>query len=842
MPLDFFRNVSCCLLSLASTASLLNAQSVPAPEPKTGSEILWSLQKMDTLGRALYVAAHPDDENTNLISYLSLGRKYDTAYLSLTRGDGGQNLIGPELRDQLGVIRTQELLEARRVDGGQQFFSRAKDFGFSKHPDETFGIWDREAVLADTVWVIRQFQPDVLITRFNPQPGRTHGHHTASAILALEAFEAATDANRFPEQLEYVDTWQAKRVVWNTSSWFFRNNNVQFDESKYSRIDVGIYDPLLGKSYNEIASASRSKHLSQGFGTRIDRGSRIEYFELLAGAPVEGDIFSAVDTSWDRVEKSDTVQAKLNQVIESFDVSNPSASVIQLLDLRKELGSLPESNWVLRKRAELDQIALACMGLDIKVLNQDRYVRNGDELDVSIELINRSDIPARLVGVAVPFVDYVEKPDLDLSFNTRIRHPITAVVPKSTPLPQPYWLEKAGTLGMFDVEDQLLIGKAENDPAFYAEAAIDVEGTTIVVGLPIEYREVDPAKGETIRPVLNLPSAAVTFVTPVSLFPNFEDRSVEVKVSALLNDLSGRLTLDLPEGWTSSPSHYDVETIRVGGERSYAFMVKPGSASEQVSISAVLSTLGGNFEKSVAKIEYEHIREQTVFTSAATRAVSLEVARSGQRVGYLPGAGDSVPDSIREIGYDVVMLEADGFDASELDDLDTVVVGIRAYNTIENIGAIMEDLFRFAEEGGTVVVQYNTNRGLKTDAVAPFSLSISRDRVTDETAEVRVIAPNHPVMNKPNRISMRDFDSWTQERGLYFPNSWDDSFTPIFSINDPGEPAREGSLLVAEYGKGHFVYTGISWFRQLPAGVPGAYRIFANILSLGHESSLEDSR
>lgn len=842
MPFDFIRNVSCCLLSLASTSSLLQAQTVPAPEPKTGSEILWALQKLDTLGRALYVAAHPDDENTNLISYLSLGRKYDTAYLSLTRGDGGQNLIGPELRDQLGVIRTQELLEARRVDGGQQFFSRAKDFGFSKHPDETFGIWDREAVLADTVWVIRSFQPDVLITRFSPKPGRTHGHHTASTILALEAFEAAADKTRFPEQLEYVDTWQAKRVVWNTSSWFFRSNNVEFDESKYSSVDVGVYDPLLGKSYNEIASASRSKHLSQGFGTRIDRGSRVEYFEHLLGAPVEGDIFSGVDTSWGRVDASDTVRAKLSAAISEFDVANPSGAVTTLLELRRELGLLPASPWVLRKRGELDQIVLACMGLDIKVLNDEHYVRNGDEMRVSVEVINRSEVPARLVGVAMPFVDYSENPDLKLSFNARISHLVTAIVPQSTPLPQPYWLEKQGTLGMFDVDNQLLRGKAENDPAFYAEAAIDVAGTTIVVGLPIEYRDVDPAKGETIRPVLNLPSAAVAFANPVSLFPNFENRKVDVTVSALLNDLSGQLSLELPEGWSSSPEQYEVETIRVGGERSYSFVVTPRPTSEQVSISAVLSTLMGGFEKSVAQIEYEHIREQTVFASAATRAVSLEVARSGQRIGYLPGAGDSVPASIQEIGFDVVELTADGFDASQLDGLDTVVVGIRAYNTVENIGAIMEDLFQFAKKGGTVVVQYNTNRGLKTDVVAPFPLSISRDRVTDETAEVRIIAPNHPVMNTPNRISTRDFDSWTQERGLYFPNTWDDAFTPIFSVNDPGEPAREGSLLVAEYGEGYFVYTGISWFRQLPAGVAGAYRIFANILSLGHETSAEAKR
>ncbi|MDQ8196909.1 PIG-L family deacetylase [Pelagicoccus enzymogenes] len=835
MSLELFRNVSCCLLSIASSASLLQAQAIDAPEPQTGSEILWSLQKLDTLGRALYVAAHPDDENTSLISYLSLGRKYDTAYLSLTRGDGGQNLIGPELRDQLGVIRTQELLEARKVDGGQQFFSRARDFGFSKHPDETFRIWDREGVLADTVWVIRNFQPDVLITRFSPVPGTTHGHHTASTILALEAFEAAADPERFPEQLDFVNTWQAKRVVWNTSSWFFRNNNVTFDEEKYSRLDVGGFEPLLGRSYNEIASVSRSMHLSQGFGTSIDRGSRIEYFEHLAGAPVEGDIFSGVDTTWDRVEGSDTVQLKVKEVIGSFDVTNPAKSVPALLELRDAIGSLPETNWALRKRAELDRIVLSCMGLDLRALSSDHYVQNGDVMRVSIELINRSQVAARLAGVAVPFVDLVEQPNLELRFNERINHNLTASISEDTPLPQPYWLEKEGSLGMFDVEDQLLIGKAENDPAFYAEVAIEVMGRSILVGLPIEYRDVDPAKGETIRPVRNLPAAAVEFANPVSLFPNYISRQVDVSVSALLDDVSGQLSLELPRGWKVEPEYYEVETIRSGGSRNYSFTVTPRPAAEQVSIAARLSTRSGEFKQSVAQIEYEHIREQTVFARAETRAVSLEVARLGQRVGYLPGAGDVVPASIREIGYEVVELSAESFDPNVLASLDTVVVGIRAYNTIDNIEAIMEDLFRFTEKGGTVVVQYNTNRALKTHKFAPYSLTISRDRVTDETADVRVIAPEHPVMNVPNQISAEDFEHWTQERGLYFPNSWDRAFQPIFSINDPGETPSEGSLLVAPYGEGYFVYTGISWFRQLPAGVPGAYRIFANILSLGHD-------
>lgn len=809
---------------------------VPAPEPKTGSEILWAIQKLDTLGRALYVAAHPDDENTSLISYLSLGRKYDTAYLSLTRGDGGQNLIGPELREKLGVIRTQELLEARKIDGGRQFFSRAKDFGYSKHPDETFRIWDREEVLADTVWVIRQFQPDVLITRFNLQPGTTHGHHTASAILAVEAFEAAADPKRFPEQLQYVDTWQAKRVVWNASSWFFRRNGNEFDESDYVSLDVGGFNPLLGMSYNEIASHSRSQHLSQGFGARIDRGSRIEYFQDVAGERMSGDLFSGVDTSWARVEGAETVSRKVAAIAARFDVTNPAASVEALIELKGELDALKDNQWAARKLAEVDSIILSAIGLDMRALTRSPYVENGAELDLILEAVNRSGLEVSIQSVAFPFAAVESSQGFELDFNKRVEKRFAGRVPINASLPQPYWLQAEGSLGMFEVEDPLLIGTPENESSFYGLVDLRVAGGAIQVELPLEYREVDPAKGESIKPVLNLPRAALAFESPVSLFPNSQSRVVEVKVSALLDAISGELSLELPEGWSSRPSFQKVDTIGKGGSRVFSFEVSPGERSEETELRAVLKLGDERYAQSVDRIEYEHIREQLVFAQATTRAVSLKVARAGNRVGYLPGAGDSVAESIREIGYEVVELSSEAFDPESLIGLDTVVIGIRAYNTVESIDSIMPHLFAFAEAGGTVIAQYNTSRGLKTERFAPYRLNLSRDRVTDEFAPITVLKPEHPVMKVPNRINDRDFEGWTQERGLYFPRSWDDAFQPIWSMADPDEPASEGSLLVAKHGEGYFVYTGISWFRQLPAGVPGAYRIFANLLSLGHEN------
>ncbi len=825
---------------LSSTLALLAAASLSAspispPVPRSSSEILWYIQKLDTLGKVLYVAAHPDDENTALISYLSLGEKYDTAYLSLTRGDGGQNLIGKELRDALGVIRTQELLAARRLDGGRQFFTRAKDFGFSKHPDETLRIWDKEAVLADTVWVIRNFRPDIIITRFSPEPGFTHGHHTASTLLALEAFEAAADPARFPEQLEFVEPWQAKRVVWNASSFFFRRSGQIFDESQYLKLDAGGYEPLLGKSFNEIASASRSQHRSQGFGSRIARGSRPEYFKLLAGEAMQDSLFDGVDTTWSRVENSDTVRRNIHTLAAAFDPTDPAASLPNLIALRRSLLTLGSNPWALAKLRETDAIIADCLGLNLRALLGQPYLLPGESMPVALEAINRSPASVAIKSLRVPVADLAAAVELVLPENERIETAITVSFPQDLPLPQPYWLIEEGTLGMSAVSDLQQIGKAENDPPIQVLATVEVEGEFLEFALPLQHSRVDPAQGEIVSAVLNVPPASVEFLAPVTLFPNYQARSVEVQVAASTQAIAGELRLDLPFGWEASPASHEVEEIAPGDSGVFAFRITPPQASGEASLLAVFETEGKTVSKSMQRIRYPHIPEQLVFAPAVTRAVSLQVARRGNRVGYLAGAGDTVAESIREIGFEVRELSPEQLQAASLEDLDSVVIGIRAYNTVEQMDRIAPLLFDFAERGGTVITQYNTSRGLQSEKFAPYPLRLSRDRVTDENAEMRILAPGHPVVNTPNKIGPEDFEGWTQERGLYFPSSWDEAFVPIFSSNDQGEPPRNGSLLIARHGEGYIVYTGLSWFRQLPAGVPGAYRIFANLVSLGHE-------
>lgn len=834
MESNVFRLLSVCF-ALSLGASLWAKQGIEPPKPKTASEILWSIQKLGTLGKALYVAAHPDDENTSLISYLSLGRKYDTAYLSMTRGDGGQNLIGPEIRDELGVIRTQELLAARRMDGGRQFFTRARDFGYSKNPEETFRIWNKEEVLADVVWIVRKFQPDVIITRFRPEPGYTHGHHTASCILAMEAFEAAADPERFPEQLEFVDTWSAKRVVWNTSSWFFRRSGQEFNESDYVSMDVGAFEPLLGKSFNEIASASRSMHRSQGFGSRTNRGSRKEFFKWLAGESMDSDPFEGVDSSWSRIENGEAISEMISSIHKEFEVTKPSKSIPMLLELRKILSGRAESeSWALAKRAEVDAILAECLGLNIMALADARYVQAGDTVQLTIEAINRSDRVVALKRLEMPSAEWNVSIDEELSNNQSFERGFELRLPENLPLPQPYWLRREGAPGLFEVENQEKIGLAENGAPLTVLAFLELEGTELTIAMPFEYREVDPASGEHIVKVLNTAMGSVKFANPVTLFPNHKERRVEVELAAY-RDLSGTLEIELPTGWKSSPESIRVDSIASGDSRSFQFEITPSEASELVKLRAVFKSEAGFVRSSMARIEYSHIPEQLVFSDAATRAVNLEVAKKGQKIGYLHGAGDSVPESIREIGFDLEELHSDEMEASLLDEFDTIVLGIRAYNTVDEIDRLMPEFFEFVHRGGTLIVQYNTAHRLLTDQTAPYTLSLSRDRVTDETAEIRILAPDHPVLNYPNKIKPSDFDGWTQERGLYFPDRWHEAFTAVLSCNDPGEPPRNGSLLVAKYGEGYFVYSGISWFRQLPAGVPGAYRLFANMLSLGHQ-------
>ncbi|MFL6554305.1 MAG: PIG-L family deacetylase [Chthoniobacterales bacterium] len=821
------------MLAAGSTANSTDVPPLLSPEQMNAGEIQLALQKLNVLGRVLYIAAHPDDENTNLMAFWANGSLYEAAYLSVTRGDGGQNLIGPELGERLGVIRTEELLEARRIDHGKQFFTRAIDFGFSKTADETMRIWDHDKILADVVWVIRKFRPDVIVTRFSPEDQLTHGHHTASAILAREAFAAAADPNRFPEQLAFVKPWRATRLVWNTSPFFFTNRNLPFDPTGLTVLEAGGYNPLLGKAYTEIAAASISMHKSQGVGGAPRRGARKEYFKPLEGQPMTNSLFEGVDTTWSRVANSESVAAQISQIISKFNPADPAASVPDLLKLRQTMSGIQDESWIAEKKPQLDKIIAACLGLHVEASAATETFTPGQTATIKIEAINRSNIPVTLQEARFPNTGDSKKIDAALPSNELVTKDLSCKIPDDAPYSQPYWLRKPRALGTFTVDDQKLIGLPENPPALPVEVVLQVSGQELRYIIDTKYRTGDTIPGEVPRPIVIAPPVFANVANNVLVFGTNESKTVSVQVTAATGPVKGELRLDVPQGWEVSPASVPVDFKAADAEMVGAFTVKPPTQNSEGTLRAIVSIDGRDYSFERVRISYPHIGVQTLMPPAQAKLVRADIRKKGEHIGYIPGAGDDVPESLRQIGYSVKMLSEPEITAKNLAQFSAVVLGIRAYNTQDRISNWLPEVFAYVKDGGVVIAQYNTLADLKTNQLGPYPLEISRDRVTDENAQVRILAPNNPLMNTPNKITPKDFNGWVQERGLYFPDKWDPAWTPILSCNDPKEKPLDGGLLIAQSGKGFFIYTSYSWFRQLPAGVPGAYRLFANMLSLG---------
>jgi LmbE family N-acetylglucosaminyl deacetylase len=824
--------VSFAMLAIASTAYSADAPLLLFPEQINASAIQLALEKLNVLGRVLYIAAHPDDENTNLMAFWANGSLYDAAYLSVTRGDGGQNILGPELGERLGVIRTEELIDARRIDHARQFFTRANDFGFSKTADETMHIWDHDKILADVVWIVRNFRPDVMVTRFSPEDEKTHGHHTASAILAQEAFSAAADPNRFPEQLAFVKPWQAKRLVWNTSPFFFTNRNLPFDPTGLTVLEAGGYNPLLGKAYTEIAAASISMHKSQGVGGLPRRGARKEYFKPLKGQPMTSSLFEGVYTSWSRVPNSESVATEIRQITSKFNPADPAASVPDLLKLRQAMSEIHDESWIAEKKAELDKIIPACLGLHLEASTATETFTPGQTAAIKLEAINRSNVPVTLQEVRFPHTGESNKIDAALPANELVTKDLSCRIPNDAPYSQPYWLRKPGTLGTFAVDDQKLIGLPENPPALPVETILQVNGQELRYIVDTKYRTADAVAGELPRPLVIAPPVFVNVLDSVFVFPTNQPKPVSVRVTAATGAVKGELKVAAPQGWEVSPASIPIDLKTANAEMVATFSVKPPNQNSEGTLRAIVSIDGRDYSLERVRISYPHIGVQTLMPPAQAKLVRADIRKKGERIGYIPGAGDDVPESLRQIGYSVKMLSEPEITAKNLAQFSAVVLGIRAYNTQDRISNWLPELFAYVKNGGIAIAQYNTLADLKTNQLGPYPLEISRDRVTDENAQVRVLAPNNPLMNIPNKITPKDFDGWVQERGLYFPNKWDPAWTPILSCNDPKEKPLDGGLLIVKSGKGFFVYTSYSWFRQLPAGVPGAYRLFANMLSL----------
>ena len=817
------------------SATLLRAAEPPPPDfprPMNAAEIQLALQKLNVLGRVLYIAAHPDDENTNLIALWANGSLYQTAYLSVTRGDGGQNLIGPELGERLGVIRTHELLAARRLDHGQQFFTRAVDFGFSKSAAETLRIWDRDKILADIVWTIRRWKPDVIVTRFSPDDDKTHGHHTASALLAREAFQAAGDPKRFPEQLASVEVWKPTRIVWNTSPFFFQNRNIPFDPKGLAILEAGGFSPLLGKAFTEIAAASVSMHKSQGVGRSPGRGARKEYFKLLDGSPMTESLFDGIDTTWGRVPKSEAIAGKVKQLLATFVPADPAASVPKLLELRKELSTIDKKDWSIAKTGEADTLIAACLGLHIESSTTSATVSASQALPIKLEAINRSNVSVQLVEARTPISGQDLRLDVPLPQDQFVAKDLTPALPKDFTYTQPYWLRKPPALGTFTVDDQKLIGLAENPPPFPIEVIVRVGDQDLRYLVDTKYRTVDPVIGEVRQNLVIAPPVFANLQNSVFVFGDDKPKTIQVRVAASTGAVNGQLRLEAPKGWRIEPASVPVEMKAADAESFATFTVHPPPNPGEGTLRAIVKVGDQDYSFARERISYQHIGVHILMPAAEAKIVRADIKKKGELIGYIPGAGDDIPQSLQQIGYNVKTLDGSEITAENLKRFDAVVLGIRAYNTQDRIAAWQAELLAYVKAGGVVVAQYNTTGDIKTKEIGPFPFELSRERVTDETADIRILAPDHPMLNSPNKISGNDFKGWVQERGLYFPNKWDANWTALLSCNDPGEKPLDGGLLVAKSGQGYFVYTGYAFFRQLPAGVPGAYRLFANMVSL----------
>jgi LmbE family N-acetylglucosaminyl deacetylase len=797
----------------------------------SAAEIRLKLEKLKVLGNVLYVAAHPDDENTRLITYLAQEKKLNTGYFSFTRGDGGQNLIGPEIGPLLGVIRTQELIAARRIDGGQQYFSRAIDFGYSKSPEETFAIWNRDSVLADLVWVIRTFRPDVLINRFNTQTGNNHGHHTASAILALEAIDAAADPKRFPEQLRHTSVWKPKAVYWNTY-WWSRSGYEQ-DTARLARYNVGAYNPVLGRSYTEIAAESRSMHKSQGFGASGERGDVFEYLQFEKGENLGKDIFAALDLGWSRVKGGQSTEAGIDRILKNYRDDRPEASVPDLVALRRQVKGISDEYWRRVKLREIDDLLADLTGLFLEVRASHHLACPGEEVEATIEMVNRSAVPVVLQGISWGQEQADTLLQAELGNNRKHQIRIRIRIPDDMNYTQPYWLAQPGSEGLHRVDDPLLIGAPDAGQPVICRFDLRIAGEPLQFDRPLLHRITDPVRGEVYRPFVVSPPLYVHFDKSAYLFPDAGPRSVKVGVRPVRDDLNGRLRLELPAGWRSVPAYRDFSGGRADGEQTFEFTVHPAASHGNMRMRAVVDLEDKSYSRAVQEIDYDHIPPQIVFPEAVAILSKLDLKIAVHEIGYLMGAGDDLPASLEQLGCRVTLINNLPFTAQTLDRFDAIVIGVRAYNTVERLRAQNAQLLAYVERGGTLIVQYNTSHNLVNDAFAPFPITLSRSRVTEEQSPVELLQPDHRLLNYPNRIVQADFEGWVQERGLYFPGRWDERYQAVLGCRDTGEEALAGGILAAPHGKGHYIYTSLSWFRQLPAAIPGSYRLFANLLSIG---------
>jgi LmbE family N-acetylglucosaminyl deacetylase len=812
------------LLAKAQSASMNSAQ------------ILQSIQKLNVVGSVLYIAAHPDDENTRLLGYMANHKKVKTTYLSLTRGDGGQNLIGKEQGIGLGLIRTNELLAARATDGAEQLFTRAYDFGYSKNPEETFAFWNKDSILYDVVLAIRKLKPDIIICRFPTNGDGGHGHHTASGILAMDAFDAAADANIFPDQLQQYTTWRAKRLYWNA----FVPSEPKEINPKHITLDVGVFNTLMGKSYGELAAESRSCHKSQGFGSAALRGKHIEYFEYYKGDSAIKDLFEKTDCTWNRFNNANNYEKDISNIINKFDALQPQKSVTDLIAIYKKIkqASNTDATFIFyknQKLQELEKIILSASGIWLEANTAEYDVTPNENINISAQALTRYDDVKIIINKITSNINLDTNTNFTLLPNQLFTVKKKIMVPNSIADNNPYWLNAPVVDNKFVVADRNLIGLPKAPNLLQIQFEISILGTNFMITKDVLHKYTDPVRGEVYRPLEILPVATIQLLETAVMFAGSNAKSIKAIVkSHSQNVVEGDVNIAQIDGWDINIINPHFKIDKKDEEAIIVLNVAPKANATSTKLVLTATNNKQPITKSMQRIAYEHIPAQFVLSNASVKLVPIRIATKGNKIGYIPGAGDDVPTYLKQIGYEVTMLTDEEISTKDLNQYDAIITGIRAYNTNEKLFTYHQKLMAYVKQGGNMIVQYNTNSraGPLKDKIGPYTFTLSRDRVTDERAIITALQSAHPALNFPNKIIDADYENWVQERGIYFATEVDSHYVKILSMHDKDEKPTDGCLIIASYGKGNFAYTGLVFFRELPAGVPGAYRLLSNLISL----------
>jgi LmbE family N-acetylglucosaminyl deacetylase len=826
------------------------------PEDRGAMGLSQALKRLDVIGSVLHTGAHPDDENSALVAWVARGQGARTAYLSATRGEGGVNLLGGELFEALGVIRTEELYGARRLDHAQQFFTPNYEFGFSKSADDTFTKWPHDQILGDFVRVIRYFRPEIIISRFTGTPRDGHGHHQVAGIITQEAFKAAADPSRFPE---YGKPWQAKKLYLNAGG----GPNDQNAPPTGLPINVGEFDEALGRTYSQIASEGRSIHRSQGQGGAQDAGprqTRIQLVQKTVNVADDAPLFSGVLYKLPDLAQVDPslasglndLETRITAIRQLVNLQRPSDIVLDLASALTVLRQLEaktsneHAQFLLsQKEDDFNEALRLAAGLTFDVITSDDTVVPGQEFNLTVSVTNGG--PYSFAGTRVStelpqgWTLTADGTTGSLQPGQRFDQKYKVKVATDATFTQPYWLQRprqgdrfgwpnvpAGTLPF---DERLLTTKAE----------LDYQGTTISLKKPAEFRRVDRMLGEQRTALKVVPALSVGVSPDIAIVPLKGSRQKEFTVTVENQDptpINGEVRLVLPTGWSASPQSRAVSFTQQGEKTSSQFTVSVPPTAGDFTVKAVVQSGGREFTSGYTIIAYPHIETRHIYAPAESKVEVVDVATTITSVGYVEGTGDAIPDALRQLGINVTILSPKDIATADLSKFPTIVLGVRAYAVRDDLRAYNKRLMEYVSNGGTLVVQYNRANEIGNAQIAPYPVTLENvnqnnsERVTHEDAPVKILDPSSSILNVPNKITDKDFDGWVDERGTFFLRSWDPRYSTPLETADPGEPERPGGLVVGKYGKGTYIYTGYSFFRELPAGVKGAYRLFSNIVSV----------